>query len=124
MPRTQNAFTAGNFVNYTYDNVGQLKTATGFEEDGTTPRLHEKFRYAYDAAWNLNYRTNNQLVQSFAVNNLNELTTAGRSGTLTVAGTVGQASPPVSVLVSGTGLATGAATPYEDGTWARAGAFL
>jgi hypothetical protein len=88
--RTQQVFTEGNFVNYTYDNIGQLKTALGAEPDGIggqIPRLHEQFGYAYDAAWNLNYRTNNQLVQSFGVNNLNELTTGGRSGTLTVAGT-------------------------------------
>ena len=44
------------------------------------------------------------------------------SGTLTVAGTVGQKTDPVSVTVSGTGLSSGAAAVYEDGSWARAGA--
>jgi hypothetical protein len=83
--------------------TGQLKTAKGYESDGLggTPRLHEQFGYAYDTAWNLNYRTNNALLQTFAVNNLNELSTASRSGTLTVAGTVGQKTDPVSVTVSG-----------------------
>ena len=132
--RTQQVFTAGNFVDYTYDNIGQLKTATGLEPDGQggqTPRLHEQFGYAYDAAWNLNYRTNNQLVQAFGVNNLNELTTAGRSGTLTVAGTATErrANYPgdygvTGVTVSGTGLSSGAAELYADGLWARAGATL
>ena len=36
--------------------------------------------YAYDAAGNLNYRTNNSLVQNFGVNNLNELMTVTRAG--------------------------------------------
>jgi YD repeat-containing protein len=53
---------------------------------------------------------------------LNELSSASRSGTLTVAGTVGQKTDPVSVTVSGTGLSSGAAAVYEDGSWARAGA--
>ncbi len=55
-----------------------------------TPRLQEQFGYAYDAAGNLNRRTNNALVQTFGVNTLNELTNATRSGTLTVAGLVSE----------------------------------
>jgi hypothetical protein len=42
---------------------------------------------AYDAAWNLQQRTNNSLVQAFNVNSLNELTVETNRGTLTVAGT-------------------------------------
>lgn len=91
---------------------------------GSTPRLHEKFGYAYDAAWNLNYRTNNALVETFSANAGNELTGASRSGTLTVAGTVGYGLSSVSVTVSGTGLSSGPAQVYGDGTWARAGASL
>ena len=53
----------------------------------------------------------------------NQLTTATRSGTLTVAG---QANLPganlTSVTVSGTGLTTGSASIYADGSWAKAGA--
>ena len=37
---------AGNFVNYTYDNIGELKTAIG-KESGGSPRLQEQFGYAY-----------------------------------------------------------------------------
>jgi hypothetical protein len=67
--------------------------------------------------------TNNALVQTFNVNNRNQLTTAGRSGTLIVAGSVSlPASQLDGVTVSGTGLSSGAATVYQDGTWARAGA--
>jgi hypothetical protein len=49
--------------------------------------LHEQFGYAYDKAWNLDYRTNDALIEAFGVNNLNELTTNGHSGTLTITGT-------------------------------------
>jgi RHS repeat-associated protein len=91
----------GNFINYSYDNIGQLKTAQGFEQNGTTPRLQEQFGYAYDKAWNLNERTNNALIQTFAVNDLNELSSADQSGTLTVAGSSTEAfgDPGVTNLV-------------------------
>lgn len=129
---TQQLFTAGNFINYNYDAIGQLKTAQGFEADGVTPRLQERFGYAYDKAWNLSQRTNNALVQSFSVNNLNELTSAGRSGTLTVAGFTtevkgsidGSSYGATNVTVSGTGLTSGPAQLYADGSWAQAGAIL
>ena len=143
--RTQEVYSvdsSGNnsFKNYTYDNIGQLKAAQGFDhvyDSGLgqyvdTARLHEQFGYAYDAAWNLSQRTNNALVQSFTVNNLNELAGATRSGTLTVAGTATELRGSVSgspagvtnVTVSGTGLTSGAANIYHDGDWARAGATL
>ncbi len=96
-----------------------------------TPRLQEQFGYAYDAAWNLNRRTNNALVQTFGVNTLNELTNATRSGTLTVAGLASERKALyagdygiTNVTVSGTGLTTGNATVYADGSWARSGATL
>ena len=116
-----NSIYSDHHFNYAYDNIGQLKTAKGYESGGSS-RLHEQFGYAYDGAWNLQYRTNNALLQTFAVNSLNELTSASRSGTLTVAGSVSQGTGPYSVNVSGTGLSYGAATVYSDNTWARAGA--
>src|SRR6266480_970156 len=67
------------------------------EEFGGSSRLHEQFGYAYDAAGNLNYRTNNALLQTFTDNNLNQLSSAGRSGTLTVAGTTTSAATNVTV---------------------------
>jgi YD repeat-containing protein len=106
------------------NNIGQLKSAQGLESDKTTLRLNEQFGYGYDKAWNLNSRTNNGLVQSFQPNSLNELATASRTGTLTVAGAFEQASASPTVSVSGTGLSTGAASVYADGTWARPGAAL
>jgi YD repeat-containing protein len=103
--RTQQVFTAGNYVNYAYDAIGQLTAANGVEPSGTTNRLHEQLGYAYDAAGNLAYRTNNALVQTFGVNALNALTTVSRSGTLTVAGTTSSAA--TNVTVWGTGLSFG-----------------
>ena len=116
--RTNQTFLNNNYENYTYDNIGQLTSALGKESGGTTNRLQEQLKYAYDAAHNLNIRTNNALVQNFNVNDLNELSNVTRTGTLTVAGTVGEGSSagnPVSVTVSG----SGAAAVYNDWTWAR-----
>jgi RHS repeat-associated protein len=111
--RTNTVRLDGSYAAYAYDNIGQLKTATGFELGGA-PRLHEKFGYAYDAAQNLNYRTNNSLVQTLNVDSLNQLTTATRSGTLTVAGTT--VSPATSVTVNGL-----TANRYADNTFAKDG---
>src|SRR5436190_1562262 len=111
--RTTLTNTAGNYVNYTYDLIGELNTAFG-KESGGSSRLNEQFGYAYDAAGNLNTRTNNALVQTFAANNLNELSTATRSGTLTVAGGTSSATTNVTVNAS-------AASRYSDNTFALAG---
>jgi hypothetical protein len=43
--RTKQTFTAGNYVDYTYDDIGQLKTAKG-KESGGAVRPHEQFGYA------------------------------------------------------------------------------
>ena len=83
-PASEPAWT--NSVDYTYDPIGQLKTARGKESGGTTNRSHEQLGYAYDAAGNLNSRTNNALIQTFNVDNQNQLTTLTRSGKHTVAG--------------------------------------
>ena len=101
---------------------------------GTPPRLQEQFGYGYDMAWNLNRRTNNALVQAFNVNTLNELTITTNRGTLTVAGTAtepkggylswGSPSGVTNVIVSGTGLSSGTANLYLDGSWARTNAIL
>jgi RHS repeat-associated protein len=110
--RKRQTFASGNYIDYTYDNIGQLKTAKGTEPDGVTPRLHEQFGYAYDGAWNLSYRTNNALLDTFAVNKANELTTVNRTGTLTVAGTT--TSPATSATVN-----SQSATLYGDNTFAK-----
>ncbi|MEI7731569.1 MAG: glycohydrolase toxin TNT-related protein [Verrucomicrobiota bacterium] len=101
----------GRRVDFTYDYLGQLKTAIGKEADDTV-RLHEQFGYAYDLAGNLNYRTNNALVQTFNVDGLNQLTSGSRSGTLTVAGVV--SGSPTNITVNNQ-----PAVIYADGSFAR-----
>jgi RHS repeat-associated protein len=91
--------------------MGELKTAIGKESGGVTNRWQEQFGYAYDAAGNLNFRTNNALVQTFNVNNLNELATITNTGRLTVAGTT--TSPATNVTVN-----TSNAVLYADITFA------
>jgi RHS repeat-associated protein len=102
---------AGNRLDYTYDLIGQLKTAKGYESGGGA-RLNEQFGYGYDPSGNLNQRTNNALAQTFGVNALNELTNITRSGTLTVAGTTTSAATNVTVNSL-------TADRYADNTFAR-----
>jgi RHS repeat-associated protein len=104
---------AGDYRQYTYDKIGQLKTALGSESGGTA-RLLEQMGYSYDAADNLSYRTNNALVDTFNVNTLNELSTVTHSGTLTVAGTT--TTNATTVTVNGS-----AANRYNDATFALGG---
>lgn len=110
--RTQQTRTDGSYVDYGYDALGQLVDATGKESGGGTNRVHERFGYYYDAAGNLNRRTNNALVQTFTVNNLNQLSNATRSGNMTVAGatTIAASSVTVNTLT---------AERYADKTFAR-----
>src|SRR2546430_11050228 len=44
---------AGNYLNYTYDLIGELKTTVGKESSGST-RLHEQFGYADRKSTRLN----------------------------------------------------------------------
>jgi hypothetical protein len=111
--------TLGDYHLYTCDNLGQLTTALGMEPGGSPSRLNERSSYPYDAAGNLRYRTNyKQLVETFNVNSLNELTTVTQAPPrlLTIAGTT--TSPATNVTVSGTGLCPSAAVRYADATWA------
>lgn len=109
--RTQQVFTAGNYVNYGYDKIGQLTAARGWEAGGSTNRWQEQFGYAYDTAGNLSYRTNHTLMQRFNVNNLNALTTVTNGGRLTVAGST--FGPATNVTVN-----TSNAFLYLDGAFA------
>jgi RHS repeat-associated protein len=104
---------AGDYRAYGYDLLGQLKTALGSEPGGSA-RLNEQFGYAYDPAGNLNWRTNNALIEAFSVNNLNELTTESNTGTLTVEGTTTSAATNVTVNSL-------TASLYGDATFATAG---
>src|SRR5437667_7544878 len=79
------------------DSSGQSKTAIGKEPGGTTNRLNEQFGYAYDSRGNLSYRTNNDLLQTFTVNSLNELSTLSRNTSMTVEGTTTGSATNVTV---------------------------
>jgi len=111
--RTRQTRTSSDFVDYTYDNIGQLKIAQGKESGGTTNRLHEQLGYAYDAAGNLAYRTNNTLLQTFKVNSLNQLTNVLRGTNLTLAGFTTSAA--TNVTVNGATVAR-----YADLTFSKA----
>jgi RHS repeat-associated protein len=67
--RTNMARTDASSVTYIYDNIGQLKTAVGSGGQST-----ESLGYNYDAAWNLNQRTNTGATSTFGVDSKNQLT--------------------------------------------------
>ncbi len=109
--------TFGDYRNYSYDNIGQLLGARGFESNGTT-RAMEQLGYSYDGARNLSWRTNNALTESITVDSLNQLQSASSTGMLTVSGTT--TSPATNVTVWGTSLSSASATIYaSDNSWAR-----
>jgi RHS repeat-associated protein len=110
--RTKQTFQEGNYWDYGYDPLGQLTSAKG-KESGGTSRLHEQLTYGYDAAGNLVGRTNNNLQQTFTLNNvLNQLSTVTRNTNLTMAGMTTPAATSVSVNGAG-------ATLYADKTFAQ-----
>jgi YD repeat-containing protein len=61
----------GSSVAFSYDNIGQLKVANSSVNS-------EDRGYAYDAAWNLIWRTNNTSLFQFVVTNNNELALANQ----------------------------------------------
>jgi RHS repeat-associated protein len=100
-----------NTADYTYDAIGQVIADQAYEVSGGAARLNEQLHYGFDRAGNLNYRTNNALIENFQVNSLNELTANTNGGTLTVMGTT--TSPATNVAVNGANAAR-----YNDATFA------
>jgi YD repeat-containing protein len=70
--RTAYTNAAGAYVQYAYDPIGQLTVANSSVSS-------ENRGYAYDAAWNLRYGTNNGVVGTYQVDVKNELTNAPSS---------------------------------------------
>ena len=68
--RTAYTNAAGAYDLYTYDPIGQLKV-------GTSSTVSEDRGYGYDAAWNLNYLTNNGSTITYSVDGQNQLTAVG-----------------------------------------------
>ncbi len=95
-----------------YDNLGQLTSWSGAETSGGLLRQNEQLGFAYDAAHNLNIRTNGALLQTFNVDAANELTGVSRSGTFTETGAT--PAPVTNLFVNGQ-----SAQLYGDFTFAR-----
>jgi RHS repeat-associated protein len=102
---TTNIVTAG------YDGIGELASWAAKESNGTA-RQNEQLAYGFDAAGNLQYRTNGAMVQTFTVNSLNEITNVMRTGTFTETGAT--PAPASGVTVNGV-----VAQTYGDFTFAR-----
>ena len=102
-----------NIVTSFFDGIGQLMTWSGRETNGTL-RQNEQSGYTFDAAGNLNYRTNGAMIQTFTVNTLNQISNVTRTGTFTVTGAT--PAPVVSVTVNGA-----VAQTNGDFTFASAG---
>jgi RHS repeat-associated protein len=105
-----------NHWDYGYDALGQLSSAKGFASGGAA-RGQEQLTYGYDLAGNLQSRANNDMVQSFSVNSLNQLTSVSRTGAFTVAGAATPSATNVTVKANGDGGQV--ATLYADKTFVR-----
>ena len=114
--RTNSVRLTGSKIHYTYDRDDQLVGAFGSESNGAV-RLHEQFGYAYDAAHNLQRRTNNAFLQSFVVDNSDQLSSVIRTGTFTSSGST--EAPAAAVSVNST-----TAELYQDQSYAAPGLTL
>jgi RHS repeat-associated protein len=108
--RTAVTRTAENTANYGYDAIGEV--ISDIASEGTTNRLNEQLYYVFDPVGNLLYRTNNQLIENFTVNPVNELTANTNGGKLSVVGTTTSRATNVTVNLTNT------AQLYGDWTFA------
>ena len=90
-------------MEYGYDDIGQLVTATGKEPGTGQERKNERLGYGYDLAGNLTKRTNNDSIVTFAITNANQITAASRNNVMTVAGATESAVSSVNISVNGGG---------------------
>jgi len=74
--RTQQTRPDSTYVDYSYDDAGQVATALSYYSGGS-PITTEQLGYGYDAAQNLTKRTNNATVTTYSVNSLNQVTGDG-----------------------------------------------
>ena len=107
---TRNFGLGYNNVSVGYDNIGQVTSWTAGEPGGAA-RLNEQLAYAYDAAGNLNYRTNGGLVETFTAGVSNQIQSVAWTGTLTVSGAT--PAPATNLMVNGAN-----ALMYSDFTFA------
>jgi hypothetical protein len=74
--RTNVLRTAGDYVKYAYDAIGEVLVGIGYEATGSI-RFHDRFNYAYDAAGNLLTRQRVPLANNkvaYTLNSLNQIT--------------------------------------------------
>jgi RHS repeat-associated protein len=121
--RTNVLRTAGDYVNYAYDAIGELASAIAYEPSNTI-RADERLSYAYDAGGNLVQKKTSTTLASqvaYSLNGLNEITnglqgtwsvSGGWSANIPVAGST--TSPATNVTVNGSSV-----SPYGDNTFAR-----
>lgn len=119
--RTNVVRTAGDYVNYLYDGIGELTNTVGKEASGTA-RADEQLGYNYDAAGNLRQKQGHpptlQYATTYRVNQLNEITNSvfgynsGSSWAGAVVASGSTTSPANSVTVHGQG-----ASRYADNTF-------
>jgi RHS repeat-associated protein len=74
--RTKQTLTDGSYVDYAYDNLGQLDTALT-KTSGGSAVTGQQFDYAYDAGWNLTTRATGSGTTTYVPNDRNQLSTAG-----------------------------------------------
>jgi RHS repeat-associated protein len=97
-------------ADYTYDPIGEVIADLASEVSGGAARMNEQLHYAFDPAGNLNYRTNNTMIENFEVNTVNELTANTNGGKLTVIGTTMTAAATNVTVNSSNALRYGDAT--------------
>jgi RHS repeat-associated protein len=78
--RTKHTRTDNSYVNFGYDNLGQLTSALGYLSGGS-PIANEQLGYGYDGGWNMTQRTVNGSPTSYTVNDRNQVTAIGASET-------------------------------------------
>ena len=98
--RTRQTRTLGDYVDYSYDFIGQLMTTAAKESGGVTNRLHENFYYGFDAAHNLTARTNSSAYITLAVDSLNQFSSSTHHTNIIFAGFTTSAATNVSLAVS------------------------
>lgn len=106
------------WTRYSYDDIGQLKQAYAYQNNGTL-RGHERFDYSYDAAGNLSNKYVAVHLSEFRVNALNQLTNLARSGNLSVAGVYSPGATNVTLAHNGNPATN--ATRWADYTFGRGG---
>jgi RHS repeat-associated protein len=74
--RTNQVYQNGDYVDYYYDEAGELYAAKTYTSVGTAIGT-QTYGFTYDPAWNMTVRTQNLSAATYTVNNLNQLTSDG-----------------------------------------------